>query len=804
MLAGTARSVSGRASVAVAIALLLAACGSHDRYADHISRAERYLDAGELGKASVEFRNALRIQPMDPEALYQLGYISEQRGVVREAVRFYRAAIEAAPGDLRPRAQLGRILVLGADPQHALEVVQPALEVHPDDPDLLAVRAAARNGLKDVAGARADAEHAVQVAPANEHAADMLAALDVQAGDLPGAVSVVTSALAKAPSSVVLHELLAALYVRAEQTDRAEEELRTIVALEPRTLEPRVQLARFLSQSHRADAAQHVLETAVHDLPNSDQAKLALTDFVATQRSRQQGEQVLRDFIAHDPDSAELRFELGVLLQRNGATDEAIATYREIIRRYGKGPDGLVARDRIAGIELARGRRAEAQALVAEVLQESARDNAALMLRAELAQLQGDPTTAIADLRAVLQDQPHSVALQRHLAQAYLLNDEVALAEAVLRAAQQDAPADLGVNLDLAQLLIDTQRGPEAVAILGECVRRFPRESLPRQLLVRANLAKGDLAAARTAAEDLKHFQPKAAEGFYLAGLVAEQQQRPAEAQQNLEQALALHPGAADILGAYARSLRTSGQEARALARVQQASDAEPRNVQVLDLLGQLYLDAGDQTRAAGLFAHAIQLEPTWWVPYRDLASARLAQGDSKGAMEQYEAGLKVAPRQPQLLVGLAALDEKQGRIDDAIARYELLHTSNPRLRQFAANNLAMMLVTYKKDAASLERARALTRGFDTSDDGSLLDTHAWVRFKCGEYQQAVIELQHALARAPDSRETRFHLGMAELQVGQREQAKAHLESALAGTATFAGSDEARQTLASLEAPSAG
>lgn len=787
------------------LALLLLACGSaQERYADHISRAQHYLAAGDLGKASVEFRNALRIQPMDPEALYELGYISEQRAGVRDAIRFYQAAIETAPGDVRPRARFGRILVLGAEPQRALDVVQPALERHPDDPDLLAVRAAARNALKDNAAARADAEHAVQVAPTNEHAVDVLAALDTQAGDLPGAIRLVSGAVAKAPDSVVLHELLAALYARAAQPDKAEEQLRRIVALEPLALEPRVQLAGFLSHSHQSDAAQRVLETAVHDLPRNDQAKLALSDFIATQRSRQQGEKVLREFIAQDPDNADLRFGLGVLLQRSGAGDEAIAIYQEVIRHNGNGPDALVARDRIAAIELARGHRATAQALIAEVLQENSRDNAALALRAELALLEGDPATAIADLRAVLQDQPHSIALQRQLARAYLANSEPALAEGVLRAAQQTAPADLGVNLDLAQLLIDTARGPEAVALVAECVRRSPQESLPRQLLVQANLAKGDLPAARAAAEDLKKLRPEDVQGFYLAGLVAEKQQRLDEAQQNLEQALALQPGAADILGAYVRLLRTRGLGARAIERVQQASAADPKNAQVLDLLGQLYFAAGDQVRAAANFAQAIQLDPNWWVPYRDLGLLRLAQSDANGAIAQYEAALKVAPRQPQLLTGVAGLYEKQGRIDDAIARYETLYASEPRLRQLAANNLAMLLVTYKKDTASLDRARTLTRGFDTSDDGSLLDTHAWVRFKRGEYQEAVTELHHALARAPDSKEIRYHLAMAELRAGQREQAKEDLESALSGAGTFAGSEEARQTLASLKGLSAG
>jgi predicted Zn-dependent protease len=787
------------------VTLALLACGSaEERYADHIARAQHYLAAGDLGKAHVEFRNALAIRPADPEARYQLGSISEERGNISDAIRLYQAAIDVAPGDVRPRAHLGRILVLGAAPERALEVLQPGLAQHPDDPDLLAARAAVRSALKQDAAARADAQHAVQVAPTNEHALDVLAALEAQAGDLPAAIALVQDALVKMPGSVPLHQLLAALYVRAAQPDAAAEQLRRVVALEPHSLDHRLHLARYLSQSQQQDAAQGVLETAVRELPHDDQARLALTDFIATQRSREQGEQLLREFITADPDSTDLRFGLGALLQRAGATDEAVATYQEIIRRDGFGPAGLIARDRIAAIELARGRQAAAQGLIAAVLQKNSRDNAALVLRAQLALTRADPASAIADLRAVLQDQPHSIALQRQLAQAYLANNEPALAEAVLRAAVQAAPADLTVNLDLAQLLTDTHRAGEAVSILGECVRRYPQEPSPRTLLVRANLAKGDLTAARAAAEDLKKLQPQSPEGFYLTGLVAGQQQQPDAAQQNLERALALQPGAVDVLGAYARALRARGQAALALERVQQAVDAEPRNVQALELLGQLQLEDGDPASAEAAFARASQLDPHWWVPYRDLALARLARRDTVGAIQQYEKGLVVAPHRPQLLVGVAGLYEKLGRIDDAVARYETLYAAEPLLRQFAANNLAMLLVTYKRDPASLERARILTRGFDATDDGSLLDTHAWVRFKGGEYLEAMSELRRALQRAPDSQEIHYHLGMAELQAGQPERARADLESALSGTASFPGSDEARRTLERLKTPASG
>ena len=181
----------------------------------------------------------------------------------------------------------------------------------------------------------------------------------------------------------------------------------------------------------------------------------------------------------------------------------------------------------------------------------------------------------------------------------------------------------------------------------------------------------------------------------------------------------------------------------------------------------------------------------------------RLAASDPAAAVAEYEKALQLAPAEPRLVVELTTLYEKQGRVDDAIACYDSLYENGSAgVQQLAANNLAMLLATYKTDKASLDRARDLTSGFATSNDSSLLDTNGWVRFKRREYQDAVAVLQRAVERAPDAKVIRYHLGMTELQLGHRDRALSNLESALTGPGTFAGADEARVALADLRARS--
>jgi len=185
-------------------------------------------------------------------------------------------------------------------------------------------------------------------------------------------------------------------------------------------------------------------------------------------------------------------------------------------------------------------------------------------------------------------------------------------------------------------------------------------------------------------------------------------------------------------------------------------------------------------------------------VPYRNLAQVKIAKQDFAGAIGVYLAGLQATQQELRLATDLAALYEQQGRFDDAIQTYDALNKRFPKL-ELAANNLAMLLATYRKDEASLARARDLTAPFVGSENGALLDTHGWVRLKLGDLNEALPVLERAADRAPDSRVIRYHLGMAQFKAGQRDKARTSLENALQGSSSFAGRDEARITLAQLK-----
>jgi tetratricopeptide (TPR) repeat protein len=798
----------GRAAVLAGVLVIAGCGGAASRLENHLQRGRTFFDKGDYTHASIEFRNAMQIAPKDIQARLLAAGAAEKLGQFREAFALYQSIVDAPnekPADkqteaqnLEARASLARLMVFGGQAEKALQTVEPGLAKHPDDVPLLIVRATARSKTKNDSGALADVERALKLAPTNEGAIALRAGMYRRTGEVPKAIEFVSKALEQAPRSADLHEILAGLYAAENDTVKVEEQLRFLVQLEPQVLSYRTQLAVFYMRANRLDDAQGVLDAAVKAMPQNPEAKLTLVKFISTQRTREQGEKILRGFIAQEPKNYDLRFGLADLLQRAGATRDALATYEEIVRLDDMGPKAMMARDHIAAIDLAQGRDSDASKLVGVVLQKNPRDNDALLVRAQIELKHQDSTAAVGDLRALLRDQPNSAEINRLLGRAYMANGEPSLAEQALHAAVDAAPRDTGIRIELAQLLLRTGRADQSVAMLEEAVRNAPADAQLREVLVRAYVAKSDFVAARGAADDLKTLRPDSAAGFYLAGLIAQAQQRPDDAQKEFERALALQPKAFDALLALARLDLARGRGDQAVVLVKDAVARNPDNALAMSLLGEIYLEQKNLPLALETLNAAIKLAPTWWSGYRDLAMAKLTANDTDGAIAAYEAGIKVAPTEPRLPTELAQLYERRSRVDDAINLYESWNKRAPGNRAIT-NNLAMLLVTYKKDRASLDRARELTAGFESTNDGTLLDTNGWVHFKRSEYADALPVLERAAERAPNSKEIRYHLGMAELHAGQSARARSDLEMAVSGSQDTMWSNDARAVLAGLK-----
>jgi tetratricopeptide (TPR) repeat protein len=792
-------NILGRLVGAAVIASLLAGCGgAEQRKARYIEKGENYLTERNYEKARVEFRNALQIEPNDVTARYQLGRVSEKLNNPREAVGHYQAAIDLDPNHMESRAALARLFLLGGVADRAMELVATGLAQQPQNAQLLTVRGAAKAQLGDVPGAFEDAEAAVKLAPNDEYAIALLASLYRQNARSDKAIELVSASLDRLPQSVDLRVVLADLLLSHQQMPEAEAQLKKVIELQPDDLSHRYRLARFHMLTKNVAAAEQTMRDAVAAAPNSVEAKVALAELLAAHGGAEKAEAQLKEFAAAEKDGASMQLALAKFYESQRKPDAAQAVYRNIIKAQELKPDGLTARNRLAALLLLKEDVKGATALIDEVLQENPRDNDSLALRGNLALARSDAPAAIADLRTVLRDQPNSVQVMRALARAHLQNNELALAEETLRSAAQSNPGDRAVRLELSQLLTQSGRPEQARPVLEQLVKETPNDSVALEALFRVQASLKDLTAARATAENIKQVRPDQPLGFYLEGAVNEAEKKYDAAEAAYVRSLEIQPNAGEPLTALVRVDVARNQVPKGLQRLDKAIAEQPGNVIARNLKGELLTSRGELDAAAASFNEAISRAPNWWMPYRGLALSHLAGKRNDDAIRILEQGLEKTGA-AALGTDLAALYERLNRPDDAIRVYETMISREPG-SVAAANNLAMLLVSYRDDVSSLDRAEQLTGKLNHVSEPSILNTRGWVKFKRGEFQESLALLQQAVDKSPESPLMRYHLGMAQLKTGDRASAAKNLEAAVRSGRQFHGAKEAQAALEQIKA----
>lgn len=201
---------------------------------------------------------------------------------------------------------------------------------------------------------------------------------------------------------------------------------------------------------------------------------------------------------------------------------------------------------------------------------------------------------------------------------------------------------------------------------------------------------------------------------------------------------------------------------------------------------------------AGRVFAKARELEPSWQESHRNLAVSRIAAEDLDGAIRALDEASEQREVSFKLAFELATQYESQGKVELAIAAYEAFLASVDRRDPTylaGANNLAVLLATYRRDRESLERAGELSAPLGKTDLPAFLDTHGLVQLRLGRFDEAEASLLKAVSQAPTTGEFHYHLAKLYAQTEREELARDHLRLALASQSEFRGIEDARELL---------
>ncbi len=760
-----------RSVLVFGVCIALAACKTaEERAEEHFSSAQELIEVGDLDRAIVELRNIFQLAPNHVEARRTMAQVMRETGNNAASYSQYIRLIELSPDDVDGRVSLAELAFKAGDWDEFTRHGKRVVELAPNLPrsQSLDIALHYREAIinKDSGSVEALARKAKElsiVIPESDLLQHVLFDSYLRSDNLDAALSQLDVMIAREPKNSTYYDQRLLLLQRFGDRGLMEEHLRNVIARFPDDADAKETLVKFLMANGDPKGAEAYLRTIGDPAAPDPSFFISLVRFIKEVHGNEAARVELDAAIEISPEPDSLRVLLAVLDFEDGRRDKAISDLRSVLEREGEDEASIdlinEARISLARMLIVDGDVAGAQQLVEKVLETDADDVDALTMRAERLIDVDDPNGAISDLRRVLDINPNSVQAMGLLADAYIRAGSEDLALDVLAQAVDASNNAPDTTLRYAQMLAATNSLNSAEEVLLSGLRRTPKSAEILSLLGDMYLATSDFNRASMAVRQLRQIGTDAA-----INAANRLQVQLLLSQQGVEAALAfleeMTTGANAGLKDKALLLRaqlSTGQSEAALRSAEAIVEEAPNDPQRRFILANTLAATGDWESAQTLMRALVVEDPTrvnvWQQLYR---IAQIAE-DEDTASGLLDEALAAMPDAPVLLWAKAGELERAGNIDATIAIYEDLYAVNSDSVVFA-NNLASLLVTYKNDPESIERAWVIARRLRDTDIPAFQDTFGWLAFRRGDPEAALPYLQSAAAGVPQDPIVQYHL----------------------------------------------
>lgn len=557
--------------------------------------AQTQLRRNEPDRALETIRRALAQAPKDPRFLALEADAVLRQGDTRRATAIYTELVAQQPGNAGYLLRLAELKAGQGDRAAAAQLLDRAAELGKADPELADRLVATAVKLRELPRARKLAEQTVAALPDQPAPRLTLAAVQAAQQDNAGAWASVLAALDRSPAYAPALQALSSM--ARTPAERSELLARHAKAVETKgtTAGTYLAYAALLRQAKDAPATPlAVLEKGLSRLPESVELRAAVVDAYLGSGDAEKALSTAQAGAAVANASAEAQELQAATYDRLGKTDQAVRAYRSLVAGFPQRDDWKL---RLARMEAAAGRKAEATTLLRAVITARPHEAPAYIALAQLT-VADNPTEAMSIARQM------SARDELKLVGMVLEGDMLAQTRKNDDALEQYARAAKAGALPVAamrkvSLLDSMSRRDDAQAELNDLLRQAPKDATVLGFAAQRALAAGD-----------------SARGLELMGKVAALAPRDPVALNDLAWA------------------QVQAKRPEALATARKAATLAPDSPVILDTLGAALTQAGQHAEAVATLKRANQLAPTAWPVRLRLAQALLAAGDRKAAAE--------------------------------------------------------------------------------------------------------------------------------------------------------------------------
>ena len=631
------------------LALVLAGCDTAEERAEgHYQRGMDFVQAGEVDKAIVEFRNVFNLNGDHSEARLAYARIMEERGDLREAMGQYLRLVEQDPDNLEGRRAAGRLALATGNLEAAENNINTAFEMSPDDTGIRALKATLDYSRGEDRPAAIDMAEGVLAEDPGQVSAHMILIADrINAEDFAGALPLIEAALSRAPEDEALNVVKLSALESLGNSAAMGDQLKLMVDSFPDNVSFQQALVRWHLREGDAASAETLLRTIADSTPDDPEADYRVVQFLMRNGGADAARAELERLSAARPDPLPFQRALAVLDFSEGDTEGGIAAMRLLVDGAEPSDDRRETQVALARMLDGTGDVAGGDALIDAVLTEDATQIDALKMRARRSIDTDRPELAVRDMRVALEQSPQDSSILILMAEAHEREGSRELAGERLALAVEVSGRQPEESLRYARFLMQDDRLGPAESVVTDALRLEPENPDLLQALAQIHLERRDWSRA-----------------MQVAGILRERGDPEALR-------------AADAIEATA--LRSQNRLDETADMLRDLVEADAGDTRALAGLVQTWVEAGDIDQALAFVNERLAQDPEN-VPLRMMLAGLNTVGDAPDEAEAlYRAIIAETPAYTQPYQALFALLNLQGRPEDAEAVLDARHRRGAR-----------------------------------------------------------------------------------------------------------------------------
>ena len=696
----------------LALGIPIAAAAVSERSLEYYEEAQSFLEKGKIQAAIIQLKNAIREDPNNAKARFDLGVIYLRTGQGAAAEKELRAAQEAGMPAEQVLPPLADALIAQNKLDELLEDIDPLAFSGDMRAKLHVARSQAFLARQEQTKAEDELKTALEISPNLAIARLTYSKLLQSKGDLAAA---------------------------EDQVERALEE-------DPDLTQAVTQKAELLRLQGKIEAALDLFDKAIESNPLSGEARLGRAAALIARQDYEKARSDIGAVLERQPDHSMARYLDTLALAQMGETRDALETLRgtlgldrfppaqymlgalnlrlesfaqayEAANRYRSlRPEDPAGRVLMARVELARGNPDTAAALLEPVKEISQNvqlygllgsayiaagryadaanlyseaveldpDQASLQLRLAQSWLgSGDMQQALETLDALVERDPESIEANVLLILTHLRQNDFAKAEKAVDRLEQNTPDDSPVAENFRGMIAIAQGDIDSARASFERVREINPEFHGAALnLAVLDRRTGDLESAAARYKSVLEQEPEHRDALMGLAAVQSQQGDLDAAIESVRKIQEFAPDSAEAHVTEVNLLLAQDQSDKALVEARQMLNQVGETPQTLDALGRAQLAAGQEASAVATVRRAAALDPeSAQLRYR-VGEVMASVGRTEEAADEYEAAFRMNPQFEQARQRRVAMEREMngaGAAIDLAREMSGLHGRHPR-----------------------------------------------------------------------------------------------------------------------------